>query len=243
MTDYPNGMCETTSNMISDSMQRFIPSKNLETRITDHSWWTSECAKATRAKQRRFQAFKNNRTSKLVRCAYKSATKRLRYCIQKAKHAEEISIKAKLCNKRGMRDKEWWATVKKAGGLSHGCSIPSVVCEKGDECASNQAKADEFANFNSEKCSLGSEDFQAGEELPDVQQRTTDKISRVRFSVGEVRSRLKRLDPSIATGPDQIPARVLKMVTGHFAARHLAAGHFAAGHFAAGHFAGRTFRR
>ena len=83
-----------------------------------------------------------------------------------------------------MRDKEWWSTIKKAGGVLRGCSILIVVCENGDECASNQAKADEFAKFYSEKHSLGSEDFQLDEEFPDVQQGTTDKISKVRFRVG-----------------------------------------------------------
>ena len=56
-----------------------------------------------------------------------------------------------------------------------------------------------------------SDDFQPGKEFPDVQECTAYETSKIRFKVRKVRSSLKKLDPCKATGPDQIPAKVLKM--------------------------------
>ena len=69
----------------------------------------------------------------------------LRYCIRKAKYTDEISIRAKLCGKRSMRDKEWWATIKMAGWVLGDCSILAIACENYDERASNKERADDFA--------------------------------------------------------------------------------------------------
>ena len=38
-------------------------------------------------------------------------------------------------------------TIKKAGGILRGCSVPSIVYDNGDDSASNQEKADEFSKF------------------------------------------------------------------------------------------------
>ena len=80
---------------------------------------------------------------------------------------------------------------------------------EGREFSTSKEKATCFGKFFSDKCSLQN-DYLQPSELPHFPRRTTSVLRRVRFRQATIARQLKRLDPSKATGPDGIPARVLQ---------------------------------
>lgn len=107
-----------------------------------------------------------------------------------------------------LRDRQWWSTVKKAAGMGRTSEIPVIRNESGMEFTTSDAKADELCRFFAAKCCLGN-DLTTG--LTDVpSSETLSDLPCVRFRTHEVRRELASLDPSKATGPDSVPARVLK---------------------------------
>ena len=107
-----------------------------------------------------------------------------------------------------MRNKQWWSTLKAAGGDGRQCSIPVIRDANGTEHVTSQDKANCFGRFFSAKCSLV-DDLNA-DDLPDFSRRGNSALHRVRFRPATIERHLRQLDPSKATGPDGIPARVLK---------------------------------
>ena len=74
-------------------------------------------------------------------------------------------------------------------------------------------KAECFGEFFASKCSLGAADFPDNlpkENFPHVKPRTMDKLSTVHFRRVNVRKELRRLNTAKASGPDDIPAHILK---------------------------------
>ena len=90
-------------------------------------------------------------------------------------------------------------------------NIPTLVDANGREFTSSRLKADHLALYFSAKCSLGDNDI-SEHNLPDPLQlpATDPPFCGVHFRVHTVRRHLSRLDASKATGPDGIPAWVLK---------------------------------
>ena len=80
---------------------------------------------------------------------------------------------------------------------------------EGREFSTSKEKATCFGKFFSDKCSLQN-DYLQPSELPHFPRRTTSVLRRVRFRQAAIARELKKLDPSKATGPDGIPARVLQ---------------------------------
>ena len=108
-----------------------------------------------------------------------------------------------------MTDKRWWSCIKQAGGVGRTSSLPTLVDSDGNECSSNAEKAECLGRYFSSKCSLGTDDFNG--DLPPTRQRTKDSFSFIHFRRSTVKRELRKLNPEKATGPDDIPARVLKM--------------------------------
>ena len=113
-------------------------------------------------------------------------------------------------------DKEWWTTLKQASG--HGCNsgIPTIINRDGNEHSTNRSKAEAFGKYFAGKCSLV-DDFE-DEPLPHVQPKSTAHLHKVHFRELAVARALHQLDTSKATGPDNIPACVLKTCANELAA-------------------------
>ena len=73
------------------------------------------------------------------------------------------------------------------------------------------------ARYFESKCSLGQELDDLSAPFPYVRPRTDQALSDVRFRVVAVERTLRQLNPSKATGPDRIPARVLKTCSAELA--------------------------
>ena len=98
--------------------------------------------------------------------------------------------------------------LKAAGGDGRQCTIPVIRDDKENEHTTSMDKASCFGRHFSAKCSLKEDLHQS--DLPHFPRRCDTVLSQVRFRPTTVRRYLKGLDVSKATGPDGIPARVLK---------------------------------
>ena len=97
-----------------------------------------------------------------------------------------------------------------AGGDGRQCTIPVIRDDKGHEHTTNIDNASCLRRLFSAKCSV-KEDLQHSD-FPQFPRRCNTVPSQVRFRRTTVRRylKVKNMDVSKATGPDEIPARVLK---------------------------------
>ena len=107
-----------------------------------------------------------------------------------------------------LRDREWWR-IKEFGN-----SNPDGSCWWYAHLQSWQSSR-LWAAFSS-KCGLGDQDFLDGV-FPEIRRRTDQHVRNVHFRVPAVIAALGKLVPSKATGPDGIPARVLKQCSNDLA--------------------------
>ena len=211
LTTCPEHSCRTITNVIVNGMKSFIPSRQLVTRPTDPAWWSPECTAAVLAKQRAWKAARGD-TSDQRQADARRATAQCNRVIQSAKLARHTALRNKLTS-GNMSGREWWTTIKQACGSRRNATIPTLTDQSGTEHLSNSEKAECFGRYFASKCSLGQNDFPpnlSSSEFPNVRRRTNASLSEVRFRPDTVRRELKRLNPAKATGPDGIPARVLK---------------------------------
>ena len=139
--------------------------------------------------------------------AYTQATATASACLQRAEDTHAASIRRRLAA-GGLSSREWWSTVKRAGGCGRSHDIPTLKEENGEELTTCKDKAESFARYFSAKCSLG-DDLDASN-LPYVRPRSDACLSTIHFRPRAVCRELKRIVPSKATGSDRVPGRVLK---------------------------------
>ena len=96
--------------------------------------------------------------------------------------------------------------MKRAGGLSRTSDIPVLKGADGQQCTTASSKADCFASFFAEKCSIPNDLTE--DTLPPFPPRTDAILSQIRFRA--VLKQLRCLEISKAYGPDTISCRVLK---------------------------------
>ena len=205
-SDKADESCAGVTGRILEGMKQFIPSKTLHSRPNDPCWWTPECTDVIKSKEKAWKTLRKSPTDTnrtLYRCAVTRAANQLRT----SKHAHLHALRQRL-HERSMPDKDWWSTIKQLGGKGHGNTIPVLSSPEGQECVTNQEKADCLAQFFASKCSL--EDDFVDDSFPVVHGQTSQRLCNVRFRPSTVERTLKQLDTSKATGPDGIPARVLK---------------------------------
>ena len=90
----------------------------------------------------------------------------------------------------------------------HG-GIPVIRDDQGNEFETSEEIAECFGRFFAKKCRLDDGDFDATD-IPRFPSRCSSTLCRIRFRPSTVRRLLGQLDPAKATGPDGVPARVLK---------------------------------
>ena len=134
--------------------------------------------------------------------------------LRQARQTHQDMVRDRLYQ-RNMTDKMWWCTIKQAGGIGRGSSIPVLTGADGTECIANQQKAECLAQYFASKCSL-KDDF-TDDSLPIVDKPGPDTLCTVRFRPSAVKRALRQLDSSKATGPGGIPAKVLKQAAAELA--------------------------
>ena len=127
-------------------MNRFIPAKRLVARPSDPSWWSLECTAAERAKQRSWKRFRVHPTNE-NEVTYKICCSAV--CAARIRHAKalETACLRRRLQSGSLQSKQWWSSVKQAGGDGRHCSIPVIRDNQGREHSFSQEKADCFGRF------------------------------------------------------------------------------------------------
>ena len=214
VSDDPDAMCMHLTQNILEGMRRYIPSKQLCMKPSNPSWWTPECTEAVAQKQRAWRRLCADRSSAQLQARYNVAKHSANHCLATAKQAFTASLAQKLAS-GCMASGEWWRTIKKASGHGNSPSIPTLRSTDGTEHDTNRSKAECMAEHFANKCSLGADDLSAP--FPYVRPRTDRNLCTVRFRETTVERTLRQLNPTKATGPDGIPAPVLKACSAELA--------------------------
>ena len=188
-------------------MTTFIPSKSLKLHSTDPVWWTPECTEATKRKRNAWKRLRLHPADAHLQLAYTQATATASACLQRAEDTHATAICRRLAA-GGLSSREWWSTVKRAGGCGRSHDIPTLKEENGAELTTSKDKAESFARYFSAKCSLG-DDLDASN-LPYVRPRSDACLSTIPCRPRKVCRELRKIVPSKATGSDGVPGRVLK---------------------------------
>ncbi len=108
-----------------------------------------------------------------------------------------------VSNDASNNPKRFWGLVKNKSKSRH---IPETISYKGINETNAKNKANLFNTFFFDN--FTTEDI--GDELPAVDSFLNPNLNQIVVSVAEVRLALESLDPSKATGPDEISCRILK---------------------------------
>ena len=154
ITDNIDLSCERLTGRISEGMTTFIPSKSLKLHSTDPVWWTPECTEATKRKRNAWKRLRLHPADAQLQLAYTQATATASACLQRAEDTHTAAIRRRLAA-GGLSSREWWSTVKRAGGCGGSHDIPTLKEENGEELTTSKDKAESFARYFSVKCSLG----------------------------------------------------------------------------------------
>jgi exonuclease III len=181
---------------IKKAIALYVPRKKLFTSSTTLPWWNSECCAAFSKKQRAS-------VDELQFCQL-----RLQNAINKARTRYQNEIRNKL--KKGvLKQHDWWSTVAKCTGFSKvSRGIPSLLVNDNgsvDVIHDNTKKADVFAEMISSKSPP-----QADSDAFNFSFRNPNSLEFLPIRVNIVKKLLRSVDDRTATGPDAIPAKVLK---------------------------------
>lgn len=207
ITDDPVKTCEHLTATILDGMSKYIPSRKLVSTPSDPVWWSPECNDAVLAKEKEWRRWRKRPSDQCLKSNYVSAVQHCVHVLNQSRALHEQRLRQKLST-GGLRDKEWWTTIKRIGGNSRESEIP-VLIENGVEMVSAREKADCFGLHFSRKCNLGLQDL-SPDSAPEMKARNAPGLHTIHFRPASVKRLLSRLDTSKATGPDGVPGRVVK---------------------------------
>ena len=205
LTNHPiDDSCKTFTETLSHIIKECVPHKTITTRSTDPPWFKHDLktminkrnklykkAKRTNAKDdwNNFYTLRNDIVSNIRK--------------RKLDYYNELNDKVNGQVRFGQ--KEWWKIVKnflnKKGIDSN--EIPPLTVD-GQTYYSNADKAEAFNYFFIQQGNLDNPD----DPLPTIENKSTE-LNNIQLLPLEVKHVLKNLDSSKATGPDQIPNKVL----------------------------------
>ena len=166
-------------------------------------WFDEKCSKAARKKRRLFRQLKdnNNPTNKQkfaeARHAYNQAEKQ-------AKRNHNAKLTKELTD-NSLSGKRWWKLVNSLSGRAAISDI-SVIIHNDTAHITAREKAEVFSTAFSQKCHLPD----ASAPAPHITHSPSCTIDNIAFKPKDIKRLLKGLKPDKASGPDQIPTRVLK---------------------------------
>ena len=200
----PEECCTTLTNVITDAMETFIPSKTVTNKVTDKPWFNDKCRKLSAKKRRIF----NNRkadNSPQNQELFRKVQKEYNHAEKVARSQHNATLKNELSSE-GISSKKWWKTVNSLCGKSATSNIP-VLKKDGVLHTTTQQKAEVLANTFAKKCNLD----QCDDPAPELDTQCSASMSNFKFKPKAIRQILRNLKIEKATGKDQVPNRVLKM--------------------------------
>jgi len=206
--DNPQEACQKFTDIVCKAMQQYIPNKAFNISSSDPTWWTPECAQSMAEKERCWRQRRKEPGNENHKSSFTQSVARAAAVLSRSRRDGLSKVREKLSS-RSLTDKEWWTGLKAACGEGRCHELPLIVGQDGTEYITSAEKAEAFAAYFSQKCSLGDSDFRDGD-LADIPTPEVSSLALIHFRSTAVRRILSGLDVSKATGPDGISTRVLK---------------------------------
>ncbi len=193
--------CENWTKSFLDIAKATISNRVVTVRPNDSPWFDS---KLRSLKRRMIHAFHIHKKSLTV--THWDNYKKLSSEYHSGLDDTEKSYKTSLCDSlaKNKNTRKWWSTVKWLLGKGNDTSYSPLIVEN-NQITDNKAKANEFNKFFLSHANI--DDSQAS--LP-VEQEFPHGLGFVSATEEEVFDYLKCIDPTKATGPDEISPKLLK---------------------------------
>ena len=199
----PDRACTKVTDIICTAMEMFIPSKTIVKKPGDKAWFDENCRSAAKKKRHLFRQLKqhgsaaNKEKFSQARQSYNQAENQAKFNYSKQLR-EDLADNSLSC-------KKWWRIVNSLSGRAAYSTVP-VILQNDVAHITSRDKAGVFCKTFADKCKLND----ASQSPPHVEKCTPLSITNITFKPKDIHKLLMQLQPDKATGPDHIPARVLK---------------------------------
>ena len=198
-----NAATEQMSTIILAAMDDCIPQRILKERKSSHPWLTDRAVHAVKAKH----------AARRTDQEQQAATECSRILLQ-----ERESFRMRACNKLSKLpagSKQWWSKSRQLMDRKSGSSsIPALKAPDGHWILDAEGKAEHLATTFAAKCTLPDAETGAYTDIMEVEYKqleVPEPDEQIAFA------KLNSLNEASATGPDAIPARVLKIMAAKLA--------------------------
>ena len=184
-------------------MDLFIPSSYKPGKKSTQKWLTSQCAKAVTHKNHRFKQWKRHQTPHSRALFVKARN----LCSKTINHAKSSFVK-RINNKIAScqtGSRSFWSVAKVASQNFCHSSFPPLKNNSGSSSCTPSSNANLFASTFASNSNLDDQNFQ-----PPLYPTSTITMPPIKFSTRKVRKVLLQLNTSKSSGPDDLPAIVLK---------------------------------
>eukprot|EP00732_Lithocolla_globosa_P001775 Lithocolla_globosa_v1_NODE_969_length_3008_cov_31.801219.p1 type:complete len:696 gc:universal NODE_969_length_3008_cov_31.801219:852-2939(+) len=189
-------------------MENHIPTKEIVKHPNDQPWWNDNCSLAHDEKCRTFRKHKMTNSphdKETKEAAEKEATR----VYKSAQEEYRADVQREITESKG-DPKAWWSIIDRVTAKGSHAAIPvlETTNESGETLTAETSiqKAEMLNELFVEKATVKDE----GVDVPSIPKLTNRSVSKVKFRVRAVLRHLNRMKTNQATGPDKIPARVLK---------------------------------
>lgn len=207
----PSCSADAIADVIRQGMEYFIPFSDIPLGHKTRPWYNAECAQAESLKESAYQAWVKARDRKIrarrVRAkkrAFNSAAKFCKRVLRKARFDHVGRIGAKLAS-HPPGSKQFWSLSKAVETNFCRPTFPPMLKPDGSLAHSASEKANLFASFFA-----GNSRLDSGFKQPPTVPCCDSSMPEIAIHAKEVLRVLRSLDVNKASGPDGIPARVLR---------------------------------
>lgn len=184
-------------------MNLFIPCSERKVTNKTESWFTSDCKVASANKNSAFSSYKSNPSPENHQI-YKHARNLCNSVLKNAKRQHEQMIKNKIL-KADKGSRSFWSFVSSVSKNFIKSSVPPLVDLNGSPIIESRAKANLFASIFAKNSTLDDSNF-----TPTPIPAVNHEMPPIFFRYRVVLHILKTLNTNKSTGPDGIPAILLK---------------------------------
>ncbi|KAJ0171262.1 hypothetical protein K1T71_012812 [Dendrolimus kikuchii] len=208
-SDDPSACADAITDVIRQGMEFFIPFSDGVTSGKAQMWFGADCRRAEAIKHQAYLAWvhaRNRKTEDITdkKKAYNKAAKTCKRTLQKARFDHIGRTGTKLASYPA-GSKAFWSLAKSVESNFCRPSLPPLLRPDGSLAHTAVDKANLFASLFAESSRLD-----AMGTLPPSLPQCVLQMPEIRIRQTEVRKTLRNLDTNKASGPDGIPARVLK---------------------------------
>ena len=186
-------------------MADYIPHNTVTVHVKEKPWVNCELKRLIRGRNVLWKRYKRTQQSTHYNC-FKALRNRVTSLNRSLRKTYYQNLGEELCSSQ-ISERQWWETVKKVTGASVQRSIP-VLIEQDLPVSDPVQKANIFNSYFADQCTLPAN--AENHNLPDTNFETDQRLDTLNFQLSK--KLLNSVDPSKASGPDNISNFVLKEV-------------------------------